>query len=163
MRVVLSRADARPVRCAAATAGPVGLRRTSASAARALARARATSSSPSLRVTRALCAAAHELDAAATSCSSAGWRLTGAGSPGGSLARDDACLMTGIHDGLGTLTEGELEVARARARALAALAEVRRSPTGPAVAAAHLTGLASALLSTTRIYAEADGAARCSS
>ena len=112
------------------------------------------------RATRALRAAAHELDAAATSCSSAGWRLTGPGSPGGSLARDDACLMTGIHDGLGTLTEGELEVARARARALAALAEVRRSPTGPAVAAAHLTGLASALLSTTRIYAEADGAAR---
>lgn len=90
------------------------------------------------RATGTLEAAAGELEAAATCCLQAEWHLRG-------VPR--------------SVFQVDTDEALARSRALAALAEVRRSPVSPGSTAARVTELSDALRRAARLYVEAESGA----
>ena len=90
------------------------------------------------RATGALEGAARELEEAATRCVQAEWHLSGVPRSAFQVDTDEVV---------------------ARSRALAALAEVRRSPVSPGITAAHVTELAQALRRAARLYLEAENGA----
>jgi len=90
------------------------------------------------RATGALEGAAGELEEAATRCVQAEWHLSGVPRSAFQVDTDEVV---------------------ARSRALAALAEVRRSPVSPGATAAHVTELAEALRRAARLYLEAENGA----